>query len=88
MTAAPRRTCVVCRTVRDKSALVRLARRPDGQVVADREARMGGRGAYVCDDPRCIAQLGRTGRLTQAFRGPAVVSGEIGIEGIAVTSRR
>lgn len=75
MTDGPRRTCVVCRRVRAKRELVRLARRPDGVVVVDRAARMPGRGAYLCEGPTCVAGLAKAGRLSQAFKRPSVMDG-------------
>ena len=75
MTDGPRRTCVVCRRVRAKRELVRLARRSDGMIVVDRGARMPGRGAYLCDGPECAARLLKAGRLNQAFRRPCVMDG-------------
>ncbi len=74
MTDGPRRTCIVCRRVRPKRDLVRLARRADGRVVVDRPATLPGRGAYVCDGPEC-AGLVKAGRVNQAFRRPCVMDG-------------
>ena len=71
MTDGPRRTCVVCREVREKSRLVRLVRRPDGIVVVDGTGRSPGRGAYVCRGTGCAARLVKGGRLSQAFRRPS-----------------
>ncbi|HEX5465190.1 MAG TPA: YlxR family protein [Candidatus Limnocylindrales bacterium] len=49
----PRRTCVACRTERDKRALVRVVKTPDGQTVIDPSGRLAGRGAYLCADGSC-----------------------------------
>jgi hypothetical protein len=75
MTEGPHRTCIVCRRVRPKGELVRLARSADGTVVVDRRAAMPGRGAYVCEDPGCMAGLVKAPRLNQAFRRPCVMDG-------------
>jgi predicted RNA-binding protein YlxR (DUF448 family) len=71
MTGGPRRTCVACRVVREKSQFVRLVRRPEGTVVVDETGRMPGRGAYVCTATACATRLVKGGRLSQAFRGPS-----------------
>lgn len=71
----PQRTCLGCRVVRPKPELVRLVRGPDGVVRPD--ARGPGRGAYVCPDPRCVAQALERGRLARAFRAPAVAGPEL-----------
>ena len=52
---APTRTCVSCRTERDKNDLVRLVRRADGTVRVDPTGKASGRGAYLCADPACWA---------------------------------
>ena len=69
---APVRTCVGCRRARAKRALLRVARTPEG-VRVDPEARLPGRGAYLCPDPDCIAAARRRGAspLRRALRGIA-----------------
>ncbi len=56
-TAAPRRypirTCVACRTERQKRDLVRVVRAPDGTVDFDASGKAAGRGAYLCADGAC-----------------------------------
>jgi len=59
----PQRICVICRAVGDKGNLIRLVRRPDGDIVVDETGRMSGRGAYICYQTACwqgiATQLGR-----------------------------
>jgi uncharacterized protein len=64
--ATPQRTCVGCRRVRPKAALVRLVRQAAGAVVRDPVG--PGRGAYVCEDTACMERAVKGGRLAQAFR--------------------
>lgn len=70
MTAAPQRTCIGCRKVRPKAALVRLVRGADGRVRVDDGNRAGGRGAYVCPDRGCLGKALHAGRLGHAFKRP------------------
>lgn len=49
----PMRTCVACRTERQKRELVRIVRAPDGSVSLDDTGRAAGRGAYLCADGSC-----------------------------------
>ena len=49
----PTRTCVVCRTERQKRELVRVVRAPDGSVALDQTGKAAGRGAYLCADGSC-----------------------------------
>ena len=48
---------------------MRLVRRPDGRVEADRAA--AGRGAYVCATGECLERALKPGRLGHAFRKPS-----------------
>jgi uncharacterized protein len=48
--------------------MLRLARTPDGQIVADWRGRLGGRGAHVCPTRACIAAAVRGKALDRAFR--------------------
>ena len=47
---APTRTCVQCRSSKDKRELLRIVRTPAGHVVFDESGKANGRGAYVCRD--------------------------------------
>jgi predicted RNA-binding protein YlxR (DUF448 family) len=45
--------CVVCRTTRDKRALIRVVRTVDRSMSVDPSGRRSGRGAYVCSGGTC-----------------------------------
>jgi predicted RNA-binding protein YlxR (DUF448 family) len=49
----PERTCVACRTSRQKRELLRIVRSPDGRIDIDERGRAPGRGAYLCADGGC-----------------------------------
>ena len=49
----PMRTCVACRTERQKRDFVRIVRAPNGTVSLDQTGRATGRGAYICADGSC-----------------------------------
>jgi len=60
----PERTCVVCRGRGPKRDLMRVVRKPDGQVMVDATGRAPGRGAYVhrregCLGPKAAHALAR-----------------------------
>ena len=67
---APARTCVACRTTRDKRDLLRVVRTPDGTVRADDTGRAAGRGAYVCRDRDCITTAIQRGALSRVLETP------------------
>jgi|LNFM01.1.fsa_nt_gb predicted RNA-binding protein YlxR (DUF448 family) len=52
--ATAQRTCVACRSVVDRSALVRLVEGPDGAIAVDPKPTQGGRGAWVHPTKSCI----------------------------------
>jgi predicted RNA-binding protein YlxR (DUF448 family) len=72
----PTRTCVACRTERDKHDLVRIVRGPDGRVMLDATGKASGRGAYLCADPACWtkAQKSRAVQRALAVSGSAELS--------------
>ena len=88
MRTAPRRTCLGCRQVRPKGALVRLVRGPDGRVVTDPDGRGVGRGAYVCADAECMERALSRGRLTHAFRAPSEAGPDLVIANALAERRR
>jgi predicted RNA-binding protein YlxR (DUF448 family) len=49
----PTRTCIACRTERQKRDFVRIVRTPEGVVIFDDSGRANGRGAYLCADATC-----------------------------------
>ncbi|TAK14330.1 MAG: YlxR family protein [Anaerolineae bacterium] len=62
----PQRTCVGCRTVQEKRALIRVVRTPDG-VHVDLTGKLAGRGAYLHDQRSCWEQ-GIKGALARALK--------------------
>jgi len=65
----PARTCVGCRGEAGKAGLIRVVRRPDGSAAVDRNGRAEGRGAYVHNDPECIALARKRRSLERALKG-------------------
>jgi len=62
----PQRTCVGCRTVLPKRALIRLVRRPEG-VQIDPTGKLAGRGAYLHASRSCWKK-GLKGSLASAMK--------------------
>jgi len=63
----PQRTCVACRQVKGKSALVRVVRTPQGVVQLDLTGKVAGRGAYLCPDEACLNQAIKQKKLNRAL---------------------
>jgi predicted RNA-binding protein YlxR (DUF448 family) len=52
---APQRSCLGCRTAKDKDLLIRFVLTPENEVFPDIDKRLPGRGAYTCIDRRCVS---------------------------------
>jgi len=77
MKREPGRTCLGCRRVLPRRALVRLVRGDDGVVVADPRGSTAGRGAWVCPVEACLTRALQRGRLSHAFRKPCDVGKDV-----------
>lgn len=63
----PQRQCVGCREMKDKKALLRVVKAPDGTVSLDFGGKKPGRGAYVCHDVACLQKARKTRALERAL---------------------
>lgn len=63
----PQRQCVGCREMRDKKALLRVVKSPEGTVSLDFSGKKPGRGAYVCHDVNCLKKARKSRALERAF---------------------
>ena len=63
----PVRTCAGCREEAGKQALIRVVRKAEGGAAIDRTGRATGRGAYVHDDPGCVALARKKRSLDRAL---------------------
>ena len=66
----PVRTCVACRTERQKREFVRIVRTPGGGVRFDSTGRANGRGAYLCADGSCWATALKKKSIERALGTP------------------
>ena len=64
----PERTCIVCRSKKDKNDLIRIVRDKDNNFFYDSTGKANGRGAYVCKDEACIEKFLTKNFLERAFR--------------------
>lgn len=64
----PLRTCVVCRSQKQKSELVRIVKSKDGNVFVDGSGRAEGRGAYVCKCESCLTDALKKKSLNRVFK--------------------
>ena len=59
----PLRRCEGCGEQKEKRAMVRVVRTPEGSVLLDLTGKANGRGAYLCPDPACLAKAKKAKRL-------------------------
>jgi len=64
----PQRTCVGCRRISPKRALVRVVRLPAGGVEVDPTGKKSGRGAYLCSHQTCWEAALEKRRLDRALK--------------------
>ncbi len=72
----PMRSCVACRAVVSKDDALRFVRAPDGSVGFDVRARLDGRGASTCADPKCVLLAVERGAFGRAFDAAVVVEAQ------------
>ena len=63
----PQRQCVGCREMKDKKALLRIVKTPEGEILLDSTGKKSGRGAYVCPDQECLKIARKSRALERAF---------------------
>jgi len=56
--------------MKEKRALIRVVKSPEGQVSLDLKGKLPGRGAYVCPDPECLKKARKSRALERAFSAP------------------
>lgn len=74
----PMRKCTGCNEMKEKKQLVRVVKAPDikdengqilqqGEISVDMTGKKPGRGAYVCNDPKCLNAARKARRFEKAF---------------------
>jgi uncharacterized protein len=81
----PQRSCVACRTAKDKRELVRVVRLPTGAIEVDPTSKKPGRGAYLCRQVACWEEALKRGRLSKALRVALTEESREGLEAFAAT---
>ena len=63
----PQRSCLGCNLKTDKNKLIRVVRKPDGEVVIDKTGKVAGRGAYICSSRECLKEAIKRKSLERAL---------------------
>ena len=64
----PQRTCIACKSVKDKKDLIRIVKTKEGEIELDPTGRKNGRGAYICKDSGCFKSLKKSKGLDRSFK--------------------
>lgn len=67
MKKQPQRTCMGCNEKKDKNQLIRIVKNKDNEISIDRTGKKEGRGAYICDNVKCLEKLMKSKRLEKVF---------------------
>lgn len=63
MKKIPQRSCVVCRTQKNKNDLLRIVKNKENQIKIDNIGKEPGRGAYICYSMECLEKARKTKKL-------------------------
>lgn len=67
MKEQPQRTCMGCNEKKHKKELIRIVKNKNNEINIDRTGKLEGRGAYICDDIKCLEKLIKSKRLQKIF---------------------
>ncbi len=63
MKKIPMRQCLGCNEHKPKKELLRVVRDPNGEISLDFTGKKSGRGAYICQDLKCLRKARKSHRI-------------------------
>ena len=63
----PQRTCIVCRTQKNKNELLRIVRNKENIIKVDESGKEPGRGAYICYNMDCFERAIKSKKLERTL---------------------
>lgn len=67
MKKIPQRTCMGCGIKKDKKDLLRIVKNKQGEINIDKQGKMQGRGAYLCDNIECLEKVIKSKKIERVF---------------------
>lgn len=61
------RTCMGCNQKKDKKDLIRIVKNKENEIKIDRTGKQEGRGAYICDNIKCLEKVIKSKRLERTL---------------------
>lgn len=74
------RTCIVSRQAHDISELIRFVMSPDGNVMADINRKLPGRGVWVTANEEYVGKAAAGNLFDRGFKNKAIVSADLAVE--------
>ena len=56
-----------CNEKKDKNQLIRIVKNKDNEIHVDKTGKMEGRGAYICNDEKCLEKVIKSKRLERVL---------------------
>jgi uncharacterized protein len=63
----PQRTCIVCRTQKNKNKLLRIVKNKENIIKVDESGKEPGRGAYICYNMDCFERAKKSKKLERTL---------------------
>lgn len=67
-TEQPQRSCLGCRTSKNKDQLIRFVLSPESEVMPDLDSKLPGRGSYTCINSECLVSALTKGQFKRSFK--------------------
>ncbi len=67
MKKQPQRTCMGCNEKKDKTEFIRIVKNKNNEVNIDLTGKMEGRGAYICNQKKCLEKAIKSKRLDRVL---------------------
>ena len=67
MKKQPTRTCMGCNEKKAKNELVRIVKNKNNEINIDKDGKLEGRRAYICNNIQCLEKLMKSKRLEKIF---------------------
>lgn len=61
------RTCIGCNTKKSKDEFLRIVKNKENEINIDKNGKMSGRGAYICQEVNCLQKAIKSRKLERAF---------------------
>lgn len=67
MKKIPLRTCMGCNEKKPKKELIRIVKDKENNISIDKTGKLEGRGAYICNDIKCLDKVIKSKRLEKSL---------------------